>query len=116
MRYVIYNKETTYILRARARSVGCYVEYYKSESAAKAALTRLAKAGKLGEEYSNDPFTGERVVHLNTREDFAIAEAGEFRDKIEKIVKRRTIFGVEYEEAINTPACCSPSTETYWCM
>ena len=37
MGYVIYNKESTVILSIRARSVGCYVESFKTEVAAKAA-------------------------------------------------------------------------------
>lgn len=48
MLHVIYNKTTGEVLRARARSVGCYINNYKSESAAKAALTRLDKKNKLG--------------------------------------------------------------------
>lgn len=102
MPHVIYNKETTYILRAPARSVGCYVEDYKTESAAKAALTRLDKAGKLGKDL--------------VKEDFAIADIFEFRANIEKTVTRHNAMtGEEFEEAVNTPYACSAASEAYWC-
>jgi hypothetical protein len=114
MAYVIYNKETTYILRAPARSVGCYVESYKSAAAAKAALTRLAKKGKLPEERL-DTETGFKL-RQTVKEDFAIAEIGEFRANIEKQVERTNLMsGEKYMEAVNTPVSCSPASETYWC-
>ena len=102
MSYVIYNKETTKTLLAPARSVGCYIEDYKSESAAKAALTRLDKKGKLGKDL--------------VKSDFSIAEVGEFRANIEKTVTRRNaLTGEAFEERINANYATSPSSETYWC-
>lgn len=40
------------------------------------------------------------------------------RWKIEVIemVTKKTIFGTTYTEPSDTPACCSPATETYWSM
>jgi len=103
MSYVIYNINTTYILRARARSAGCFVEHYKSESAAKAALTRLDNKGKLGK----GAF----------KEDFAIAEVNEFHANIEKQVERTNMMsGEKFMEPINTPSYCSPASESYWSM
>jgi len=32
----------------------------------------------------------------------------------ETMVKRKTIFGAEFEERYDTPYSCSPSSETYW--
>ena len=107
MSYVIYNKATTKTLLAPARSVGCYIENYKTESAAKAALTRLANKGKL-------PHTGNDFPLL--KEDFAIAETGDFRANIEKTVTRiNAMTGDKFQESINTPFSNSPSSETYWC-
>jgi len=98
--YVIYNKETTSIFQVPARSVGCYVSNYKTAGAAKAALTRAVKKGV-----------------ISNRDDFAIAEAGNFRTNIEEMVERVNIMtGKTYMEAKNTPNCVSPSSETYWCM
>jgi hypothetical protein len=124
MAYVIYNKETTEILQARARSVGCYKETYKSESAAKAALTRLARDNKLGcetiERYNGEYESGlpnivrEQIPY--TKEDFAIAELGEFRANIEKKVLVKNIMSGEMiEESVNTPYTQSVASETYWC-
>ena len=102
MSYVIYNKESTEILLAPARSVGCYIENYKSAGAAKAALTRLDNKGKLGSNCVKD--------------DFAIADTYEFRINIEKTVTRRNAMtGEEFQEPINTPYSCSPASENYWC-
>jgi len=108
MPYVIYNKETTKILSAPARSVGCYIERYKSESAAKAALTRLDKKGKLGYQYDTEtPYV---------KEDFAIAELGEFNKNIEKTVTRKNAMtGEEFQESINANYSTSPASENYWC-
>jgi len=102
MSYIIYNKASTKTLLAPARSVGCYIEFYKSESAAKAALTRLDKKGKLGSNCVKD--------------DFAIAETSDFRVNIEKTVTRRNAMtGEEFQESINAPFSTSPSSENYWC-
>ena len=120
MGYVIYNKETTVILRISARSAGCYKESFKSESAAKAALTRQDKKGKLGDRVTQYPtkennFTRETVPHV--KEDFAIAEAVDFHNNIEKSVEKTNLMsGKPYMERINTPACVSPASERYWSM
>ena len=123
MSYVIYNKETTYILRAPGRSVGCYVESYKTERAAKAALTRLTNSGKLGSNFENVPHTypngvegTKRVETPYVKEDFAIASSCDFHENIEKMVTRINLMsGEPFEEPINTPYYLSPASETYWC-
>ena len=116
MAHVIYNKKTTVILQARARSVGCYITSYKTESAAKAALTRLDKKGLLGVAPNlTGDFNAVRTPYVKS--DFAIADAVEFRANIEKTVTRKNLMsGQDYEETVNTPACISPSSETYWSM
>ena len=102
MSYVIYNKETTKTLLAPARSVGCYIESYATESAAKAALTRLDKKGKLGKDL--------------VKSDFAIAEIGDFLRNIErKVTRRNALTGEEFEERMNANYATSPASETYWC-
>jgi hypothetical protein len=107
MPYVIYNKETKYILRARARSVGCYIENYKTESAAKAALTRLTKAGNLGKKRPNRPWL---------KEDFAIAELFDFRENIEPMVERRdALTGEKFMERLNANYATSRASENYYC-
>jgi len=124
MSYVIYNIKSTIILTAPAKSWGCYVESYKTESAAKAALTRLTKKDKLGNDYLEEPYTHpndmagtKRTKIPYTREDFAIAESSDFSQNIEKQVERINLMsGKKFMEAINTPNFCSPASETYWCM
>ena len=107
MSYVIYNRKTTKTLLAPARSVGCYNETYKSRTAAKAALTRLDNKDKLGRGEDGFPL-------LKT--DFRIAEMQDFRANIEKTVTRtNAMTGKEFQEPINTPYSCSPSSENYWC-
>ena len=107
MSYVIYNRKTTKTLLAPARSVGCYNETYKSRTAAKAALTRLDNKDKLGRGEDGFPL-------LKT--DFRIAEMQDFRANIEKTVTRtNAMTGKEFQEPINTPYSCSPSSESYWC-
>lgn len=50
-------------------------------------------------------------------EDYAIAEAGDFHDNIEKMVTRVNLMSrKEYEERANTPRYCSPASESYWSM
>ena len=136
MSYVIYNKETTILFDSKR---------HKTAGAAKAALTRAEKkaarwaevdahyqtlgeglrfseiadkmeaAGFTKREAYNARSAGERAVF--NRDDYAIADAVDFRDNIEKIVTRRNLMsGEEYEERINTPRYCSPSSEAYWSM
>jgi len=102
MPHVIYHKESTVILLARARSVGCYTRNYKTEGAAKAALTRMDKKGLL------DSST--------LKADYAIAEAGEFTKNIEKMITRHdAMTGEAFQESINTPYSVSRASENYWC-
>ncbi len=93
MGYVIYNTTTTILLSDKG---------YATERAAKAARTRILKKDTKGK-YAD--------------QDFAISEASEFYANIELEVERVNIMnGKTYMEKVNTPNCCSPSTETYWSM
>ena len=100
MGYVIYDKASTK-LKSNA---------YKTLSAAKAALTRMNKSwaenyDRLGNEPDAPQFT------------MGIAEIGYYAEHIERTVTRVNMMsGGEYTESVNTPLCCSPSSETYWSM
>jgi len=95
MAYVIYNKETTKIIKERQFSKSQYL----TEAAAKAAITRFTKKGMI--------VTGE----------CAIADYIDFTNNIEAKVKRVNMMsGKEYYESVNTPSYCSPSSESYWSM
>jgi len=91
MGYVVYNKETTRLLNTRN---------YATERAAKAGLTRAVNAD-----------------NTMIRAEYAIAESNEFYSNIEKTVTRTNLLsGKEYQESVNTPSYCSPSSEAYWSM
>ena len=94
MAYVVYNKETTKTIRAKAYGK----EYYATEAAAKAFLTRMVKMGY-------------------RKEDFAVAELGDFRDNIEKYETVTNLMsGKPVRQSVNTPLSCDVSSETYWSM
>ena len=94
MAYVVYNKETTKTIRAKAYGK----EYYATESAAKAFLTRMVKMGY-------------------RKEDFAVAEIGDFRANIEKYENVTNLMsGKQVRQSVNTPLSCDVSSETYWSM
>lgn len=125
MSYVIYNKNTGEILRAKAQSVGMYINNYKTESAAKAALTRLDKKGLLGNDVKLVPAETKHGMkyndHINTpyvKDDFAVADVDTFREAFPiKMVERVNLMsGKTYMEPENTPNSCSPASEAYWSM
>ena len=94
MAYVVYNKETTKTIRAKAYGK----EYYATEAAAKAFLTRMVKMGY-------------------RKEDFAVAELGDFRTNIEKYETVTNLMsGKPVRQSVNTPLSCDVSSETYWSM
>jgi hypothetical protein len=98
MNYVIFHKETTRYLRIIRNRHWQDATFYTSERAAKAGLTREAKKGKIN------------------ADEYGILPANQFAliEKTEK--KRHLLSGVEFEQSVNTPASCDPSTETYHCM
>jgi hypothetical protein len=100
MSYVIYHKDTTHLFYAKGKR--WYNNSYATEAAAKAALTRETKAGRL---------TKKELKNL------AIADAVTFRDSIEKkVMKKNLMSGKEFECRVNEPLCTDPSSETYWSM
>ena len=107
--YYIYEKSSTYIIGKPDRHGVARPDHrqsYKTMSAAKAGITRIAKAEGL---FETDP------NHAVYR--YAIAEANYFHKNIEKkVAKRNLSTGIVYEETINTPNYMSPASETYWSM
>jgi hypothetical protein len=89
MGYVVYNAETTRLLSSKT---------FATESAAKAARTRAAKAD-----------------NTMIAADYAVAEVNDFYSNIEKTVVRQNLLsGKDYTESVNTPISCSPASESYW--
>ena len=109
--FYVYEKSTTYIIGKPDRNGVARPDHrqsYKTMAAAKAGITRIAKAEGLLETDPN---------HAVFR--YAIAEAGYFHKTIEKQVKRTVLEGFggkEFYEPVNTPSYCSPASESYWSM
>ena len=69
---------------------------YKTFGAAKATRTRLCnKAGWSAGELS--------IVDTKTY-------------KPNMVTRKNLMTGIEYQEDVNTPLCCSPASETFWSM
>jgi hypothetical protein len=103
--YVIYHKDTTVYLRYLKKGYGWRnAEYFKTEAAAKAFLTRAAN----GKVKLHEPID---------KDDYAIADRHDFIDNIEKsVTKKNLMSGKDVTMRVNTPLCCDPSSETYWSM
>lgn len=95
MSYVVYEVQSTRIVSEK-----CYGKtHYATEAAAKAARTRLIKKGKYAEDQ------------------IRVQDAQAYHMLIEETVERVNLMsGKTYRESVNTPNCCSPSSETYWSM
>ena len=108
--YYIYEIETTYIMGKTDKNGVTRPDHrqsYKTMAAAKAGLTRIAKAEGL---LQTDP------NHAVYR--YGIAEATYFHKLIEVKVKKTSLMDKtkEFMEPINTPSYMSPSSESYWSM
>lgn len=87
--FIVYHKETTERLYGKSS--------FRSEAAAKAAITRETKRNT-----------------LLKKDDFAYIDSHEFH-KIEKTeTKINLMTGKPFTQPVNTPRICDPSTETYW--
>lgn len=105
MAYVIYDRATT-------RTAGKYS--YKTHAAAQAAITRWSKIWFRERYTALYPAVdrGEDPVFV-----YGIAEINHFYANIEKrVVRKNLMTGAEYTESVNTPAACSPASETFWSM
>lgn len=95
MAYVVYSTKTTAILTEKNWGRGSF----KTEAAAKAARTRLIRRQKFA------------------ASEIAVAESMDYINNIAKMVEKTNLMsGKKYMESVNTPACCSPASETYWSM
>jgi len=108
--YYIYEQSTTYIIGKPDRNGVARPDHrqsYKTMAAAKAGITRIAKAEGL---LQTDP------NHAVYR--YAIAEADYFHNHIEVKVKKSSLMDdtKTWYEGINTPSYMSPSSESYWSM
>lgn len=94
MAYLVYNKATTLVMKS-----GVYGrDQYRTESAAKAFLTRMTKMGY-------------------RRDDYDVAKVSDYYNNIEKQVQVTNLMtGKKVTQSVNTPHCCDVSSETYWSM
>jgi hypothetical protein len=96
--FVVYNKDTTRYLRTQ-RAGRCQDAKFETESAAKAALTREVKRGRI------------------QRDDYDVAEYSLFQNTVEKTVTVTNLMsGLPVVQRVNTPRCCDVSSELYWSM
>ena len=107
--FYIYENSSTYIM-GKTDKKGLtrpdHRQSYKTMAAAKAGLTRIAKAEGLLQTDPNHAFYR-----------YAICETDKFHRDIEKSVKKKNMMnGKEFMEKVNTPYYCSPSSETFWSM
>ena len=108
--FYIYEKSSTYIIGKPSKWDQTvrpdHRQYYKTMSAAKAGLTRIAKAEGLLETDDNHAFFR-----------YAIAETEYFHKSIEASRKAKNMMSGEwFVEPINTPGYMSPARESYWSM
>ena len=69
---------------------------YKTYASARATRTRLCnKAG-----YSAG--------------DLSIVDTKTYQPRM--VTRKNLMSGIEYQEDVNTPLCCSPASETFWSM
>lgn len=105
MSFVIFHKDTTCYLRIIRQRHWQDANFYTSEGAAKAGLTRAVKWSKAK--------PNREVINAD---DYRILPIDEFV-KIEKTETRRNLLsGEEFEQSVNTPAHLDPSSETYHSM
>lgn len=137
MSYIIYNIETTYYLTSKT---------FKNEGGAKSYMTREAKKTARAVEVRNiykrldtadrnyrelmdaleaegltkrEAYNGSRDVKEFNRDDYAIADAVDFHNNIEKTRMTRNLLNPNSKEfaiPMNTPNSCDPGSETYHCM
>lgn len=95
--FCIFNTETTVAYKERT---SISIKEYETEGAARGALKRLVKSGKL----------------QGRVEDYTVATR-EHLAKVEKRITRHNLMsGKPISVGVNTPLCCDSSSETYWSM
>lgn len=114
--YVIYDQTAD----NRIVEVKRHTRYYKTQSAAKAAITR---ASKKYQELAGTVPAGRLAKMEDYRIDkdpqfiYAVAEIKYYQANLEKFVERTDFMsGKKFMESVNTPHYCSPSSEAYWSM
>lgn len=105
MSFVIFNKDTTVYLRIMRNRYWQNADFYKTERAAKAGLTRAVK-------WSNAK-PNRTVINAD---DYRILPYEQFKPIEKTETKTNLVGGGTFTQSVNTPECCDPSTETYHSM
>lgn len=92
MHYVVVNARTRCIVVHRNTGQ----EFYRTESAAKAARTRFVRGGE------QDPL--------------AVMDVPAYRAQVPMKTVTNLMTGLPVEIPVDTPISCDPSSETYWSM
>ena len=109
MSYVIFDTRTSAIIEVVRHRPYRRTTEYKTRAAAKAAITRIDR--KMFEKQTDRWHDELPLVN------YMVAEKEYYHAKIEKMVERTNMMtGKKYMESINTPAYCSPASESYWSM
>jgi hypothetical protein len=98
--YVMIVNSGEFVTDRNAWNRGSFIDRrgYKSEAAAKACRTRMLKL-------DNSPFDDNELAVINSA-----------THKPRKVARTNLMSGQTYMEDVNTPMCCSPSSETYWSL
>ena len=111
--YVVYRTDTSAIVEEVR-----YKSTHKTQSAAKASMTRINKARVVDvlKDKNQSRWSRPKFAYLGNAE-LAIADIETYTNEIEQQVERTNLMsGKKYKESINTPISCSPASETYWSM
>jgi len=122
--YYIYDSRTSAIKPNPAKGKSYLKAEYKTEGAAKAALTRYRK--KLNDKYLElkaSQYTWEQEKADEVLEDLnamKIAEAEDYHQHIERYEITYSMYDTNREnpirQSVNTPAYMDPGCESYWTM
>lgn len=111
--YVVYRTDNSAIVEEVR-----YKSTHKTQSAAKASMTRINKARVVDvlKDKGQKRWTQPKYAYLGNAE-LAVADIETYTNEIEQQVERTNLMsGKKYKESINTPISCSPASETYWSM
>ena len=100
--WYVYDKESTAIYKS-----------YKTRAAAQAQITRMHKKYTRTNLY----VPGSNAHEADPLFLFGMADSQYFHMFIERrVTKRNLMTGQDFEQPVNTPLSCDPSSELYWSM
>ena len=124
MSFYVYHKKSSRIASNPAKGKSYLKAEYKSEGAAKAAVTRMKKKANeqynklMASQYSWDHEKASQI--LKDSRDLAISESGFYHNTIEQFETVYSMMDKEKKnpirQSVNTPAYMDPSRESYWTM